>query len=108
MVPTEPRRVITALPRSQPLLCFPPRQDPGGGKDPQTGGAGTGSLCQRHRPGADRGQALQPRGEHTEGVQLRVNSHSPVYVGMCVLECVGATYAVCYTLKKTFTLLMLS
>lgn len=58
---------------------FSSSQDPGGSKDPQTGGAGTGSLCQRHRPGADRGQALQPRGEHTEGNQLGVKSHIHLY-----------------------------
>lgn len=63
-----------AMLMASPLCSY--RQDPGGSKDPQTGGAGTGSLCQRHRPGADRGQALQPRGQHTEGIQ---QSH-PIYI----------------------------
>lgn len=40
-----------------------PPQDPRGSQDPQAGGAGAGSRRQRHRPGAHRGQTVQPRGK---------------------------------------------
>lgn len=75
------RRAFDDNYRPAMLMAFPlfsSWQDPGGSKDPQTGGAGTGSLCQRHRPGADRGQAVQPRGEHTEEL-----SHT-----QCILCCI--------------------
>lgn len=49
-------------------------QDPGGSEDPQAGGAGASPLCQRHGAGADRGQAVQPRGDHTPSVLSPVKS----------------------------------
>lgn len=41
-------------------------QDPGGGQEPQAGGAGAGARRQCHGAGADRGQAVQPGGEEEE------------------------------------------
>lgn len=61
---TVPFQLVNNLQLSQvgDFVRLPP-QDTRGSQDPQAGGARAGSRRQRHRPGAHRGQTVQPRGK---------------------------------------------
>lgn len=62
MVPFEPVENNYSFLKSCDFVRLPP-QDTRGSQDPQAGGARAGSRRQRHRPGAHRGQTVQPRGK---------------------------------------------